>query len=108
MREAEKPRAVRMVQLVHELNLYAGEQFTIDDLVHIFKTTAKRIEKLCTKAVDNFQLRTGRNTAGHRVYWAMSASEREMVRRTPTGDMIGYTEYLHSHWRVAEGAPWGR
>jgi len=104
----ENPRAVRMVQLVHELNLYAGEQFTIDDLVHTFKSTAKRLEKLCTKAVDNFQLRTGRNTAGHRVYWAMSESEREMVRRTPTGDMVGYTEYLHSHWRVAEGAPWGR
>ncbi len=106
----EKPRAVRMVELVHEMNLYAGEQFTIDDLVHLFKSTPKRIEKMCNKAVDNFQLRTGRNTAGHRVYWAMTATERDRSHRfgIPDGELSGYTAYLHSHWRVAEGAPWGR
>lgn len=108
--ETEKPRAVRMVELVHELTLHAGEQFTVDDLVHLFKTTAKRVEKLCAKAVDTFQLRTGRNTAGHRVYWAMTAAERDRSHRygIPDGDLTGYTEYLFSKWRLCEGAPWSR
>lgn len=106
----EKPRAVRMVEIVHELTLHAGEQFTIDDLVHLFKSTAKRIEKMCIKAVDNFQLRSGRNTAGHRVYWAMTLAERDRSHRfgIPDGDLTGYTEYLFSKWRLCEGVPWSR
>lgn len=104
---AEKPRAVRMVQLVHDLTLRAGEQFTIDDLVHLFKSTPARLERLCNKAVDNFQLRTGRNTAGHRVYWAMTPAERDRSHRygIPDGDLTGYTDYLYSKWRLCEGVP---
>jgi hypothetical protein len=105
-----RARAVRMVEIVDALSHDAGQQFTIDDLVHRFKGAPKRIEKLCNKAVDNCNLRTGRNVAGHRVYWGITAAERERVERfgNPTGDLVGYEAYVRSHWLVAECVSWER
>lgn len=105
-----KARAVRMVEIVDALTTAAGQQFTIDDLVHRFGSSPKRIEKLCDKAVNNVHLRTGRNVAGHRVYWGITAAERERVERfgNPTGDLVGYEAYLYSHWHLAECVSWER
>jgi len=104
----EKARAVRMVEIVDALISDSGQQFTIDDLIERFGSSPKRVEKLCNQAVNNGHFRVGRNIAGHRVYWATTAAERERDRHKPTGDLVGYEAYLRSHWHLAECVSWER
>ena len=108
---AEKQRAVKMLEVVDALMALPGEQFTIDDLIHRFGSTEKKITKLAEKAANGALIRKGRNTAGHVVYWALTAAERDRYERfsAPTGELKGeYTEYLYSHGKTALAGGWQR
>ncbi|SOY56830.1 hypothetical protein [Cupriavidus taiwanensis] len=107
---ANKARPVKMLEVVDALMARAGEQFTVDDLLHRFGSTAKKLGNLVDKAANSALLRKGRNVAGHVVYWAPTVAEQELARLTAayTGTMRGYEDYLHSHWRLAESVQWER
>lgn len=107
---ANKARPVKMLEVVDALMARAGEQFTLDDLLHRFGSTAKKVGNLAEKAANSALLRKGRNVAGHVVYWAPTAAEQSLARREAahTGRMRGYEDYLHSHWRLAESVQWER
>lgn len=107
---AKKARPVKMLEVVDALMARAGEQFTVDDLLHRFGSTAKKMGNLVDKAANSALLRKGRNVAGHVVYWAPTTTEQEIARRhtAGAGDIKGYEAYLHSHRRLAESVQWER
>ncbi|WP_454751669.1 hypothetical protein [Cupriavidus necator] len=107
---ANKARPVKMLEVVDALMARAGEQFTIDDLLERFGSTEKKLSNLIDKAVGSALLRKGRNVAGHVVFWAPTTTEQVLARRqtSGSGDLKGYEDYLHSHWRMAEGVQWER
>lgn len=107
---ANKARPVKMLEVVDALMARAGEQFTVDDLLHRFGSTEKKLGNLADKAANSALLRKGRNVAGHVVYWAPTTSEQELVRHqiAGSGHIKGYEAYLHSHWRLAESVQWER
>ena len=107
----EKSRPVKMLEVVDALMTTPGEQFTVDDLLHRFGSTTKKITKLADRAAEGALIRKGRSTIGHVVYWAQTAAERERAAKyaAPTGYLTGeYTRYLHSHWHTALSGGWGR
>lgn len=105
---AEKARRVRQIEIVDALIAHAGQQVTLDELVERFGSTAKKLAKIADRAAESALIRKGRDIAGAVVYWAPTLSEREVERHRHRGDMKGYEDYLFSHWKRAEGAPFLR
>lgn len=106
--KADRARAVRQIEIVDALVSSAGEQFTLTQLVERFGSTGDKLAKIANRAAESALIRKGRDIAGEIVYWAPTLSEREVERNRHKGDMRGYEEYLFSHWRRAEGAPFAR
>ena len=106
--KAERARAVRQIEIVDALIASAGQQFTLDEMVVRFGSTADKLAKIANRAAESALIRKGRDIAGAVVYWAPTLSEREVERTRHKGDIRGYEAYLYSHWHRAEGAPFAR